>query len=118
MNGVNPTSEKFAFPWPIFKLVLEGTSILDVPRLETHTMEEATSFIKAYGFDIADPADMESLWGFFDEAVSFIEKSLADSEFPRVPDHLRTRKAVSDVRRLLLIVSDRNGHQDAHFSCA
>jgi uncharacterized protein (TIGR04562 family) len=112
------TDSKFAFPWPIFKLVLEGTSILDVPRLELRTMEEATSFIKAYGYDTNENADKELLWGFFEEAISFIEKSLADQEHPKIPEHLRSRKAVSDIRRLLILASDRSASADQRYSCA
>ena len=81
-------------------------------------MEEATAFIKAYGFDPADPGDTDVVWGFFDEAVSFIEKSLADSEFPKIPEHLRDRKVVADIRRVLLIASDRGGGPDQRFCCA
>ncbi len=81
-------------------------------------MEEATSFIKAYGFDPNDGADIELIWGFFDDAIAFIEKSLTDHEFPRVPDHLRNRKAVSDIRRLLLVASDRSGGPDQLMCCA
>ncbi len=118
MNGVNTASEKFAFPWPIFKLVLEGTSILDVPRLELRSMEEATAFVKAYGFDLNEARDVDLIWEFFDEAITFIEKSLADPEHPRIPDHLRERKVISDFRRLLLIASDRNGSVDQLHTCA
>ncbi len=118
MNGSNDVTEKFAFPWPIFKLVLEGTSILDVPRLELRTMEEATDFIKAYGFDVSDSHDIELVWSFFTEAVSFMEKSLADTQYPKIPDHLRSPKIVGDIRRLLLMASDRSGGPDQLFSCA
>jgi uncharacterized protein (TIGR04562 family) len=118
VNGTGTVSDKFAFPWPIFKLVLEGTSILDVPRLELRTMEEATSFIKAYGYDSNDPGDKELIWGFFEDAISFIEKSLADAQYPKIPEHLRSRKAVNDVRRLLLMASDRSMNPDQVYCCA
>ncbi len=118
VNDPSAVSEKFAFPWPIFKLVLEGTSILDVPRLELRSMEEATSFIKAYGYDPNDPADIDLIWKFFDESIAFMEKSLADAEYPKVPEHLRSRKIIGDVRRLLLLASDRAGGPDQLFSCA
>ncbi len=116
--NVTGTDSKFAFPWPIFKLVLEGTSILDVPRLELRTMEEATSFIKAYGYDTNENADKELLWGFYEDAISFIEKSLVDQEYPRIPEHLRSRKAVSDIRRLLILASDRSASPDQRYCCA
>lgn len=81
-------------------------------------MEEATNFIKAYGFDPNNPVDGELMWEFFDEAIEFIEKSLGDSQYPRIPDHLRSRKTVGDIRRILLLASDRTGSSDQLFSCA
>lgn len=113
-----PSTQKFEFPWPIFRGVLEGTSILDVPHLDLETMEEATGFIQAYGFDPSIPDDVELLWKFFDDAVCFIERSLADREYSRVPDHMRSREAVNDLRRLLILASDKANSIDQMFSCA
>jgi uncharacterized protein (TIGR04562 family) len=81
-------------------------------------MEEATGFIKAYGFDINDPHDSELVWAFFADAVVFIEKSLADAQYPKIPEHLRSRKIVGDIRRVLLMASDRTGGADQLFCCA
>lgn len=110
--------EKLSFPWPIMRVVLEGMSILDVPRLQVRSMEEATNFISAYGFNPNDTEDLESIWSVYEEAISFLEKSLADPQFSKVPEHLRTRKAVIDIRRLLLICSEENTHTDQIWACA
>lgn len=115
---MNSSGGNFDFPWPIFRGVMEGVSIMDVPQLDLRTMEEATNFIQAYGFDPNNPQDVEMLWRYFDDAVGFVEKSLADPEFPRVPDHLRNREAVKDLRRLLLIASQREADSDQRFVCA
>ena len=112
------STQNFDFPWPILRVVLEGRSILDVPRLELETMEEATDFIRAYGFDPNDPGDLDLIWNYFDETVTFVEQVLADTEFSRVPEHLRSRKALTDIRRLLLLASDRNQGTDQVFACA
>jgi len=111
-------SKKFEFPWNILKTVILGASILDVPRLDIHTMEEATNFIQVYGFNATNPDDKEILWGFFDDAVSFIEKSLCDPRFPKIPEHLRSRESINDFRRLLLIASDRTSGTDQIYACA
>lgn len=108
----------FRFSWPMLKVVLEGLSILDVPRLEVKTMEEATGFIQAYGYDAGNPEDLELIWRYFDEAVGFLERTLADPEHPRVPDHLRSREAVMDLRRLLLLASEPVGQPDQLWACA
>lgn len=108
---------KFSFPWPILKVILEGSSILDVPKLELKTMEEATAFIQAYGFDAGSPHDNELLWGVFDEAITFIERSLAHPRYPKIPEHLRNRKAVNDLRRLLLLASEPVTNPDQVYAC-
>jgi uncharacterized protein (TIGR04562 family) len=81
-------------------------------------MEEATRFIHAYGFNISDTEDVELLWGAFDDAVTFIEKSLTDAQYPKVPEHLKTRQTLSDLRRLLLLASGELGSPDQVWSCA
>lgn len=111
-------TENFEFPWPSVKVVLEGSSILDVPRLELKTMEEATAFVQAYGFNTNHPEDLDTIWNFFDEAVVFIERVLQDPQHPKIPEHLRSRKAITDVRRLLLIASDKTGNPDQVYACA
>jgi uncharacterized protein (TIGR04562 family) len=111
-------TQNFDFPWQILRVVLEGISILDVPRLEIKSMEEATSFVHAYGFSPHNPEDLELIWTFFEDAIQFIEKSLADPAHPRIPEHLRSRGAVSDIRRLILIASDRTNNPDQIHACA
>ncbi len=113
-----PSTANFEFPWPLFRGVVQGISILDVPRLDLKSMEEATDFIHAYGFDPSSPDDVELLWGFFDEAVLFIERSLANPKYPRIPDHLRSRESVKDLRRLLLLASGNTDDGDQIHACA
>ncbi len=112
------SNRNFDFPWPIFKTVLEGSSILDIPRLELKSMEEATSFIQAYGFEPSTPEDLELIWSFFDEAIAFIEKALTDPQHPKIPEHLRSQKALIDIRRLLLLASGPTAGPDQLYACA
>jgi uncharacterized protein (TIGR04562 family) len=111
-------NRNFTFPWPILRVVAEGASILDVPKLELKSMEEATTFVRAYGFDPNDKTDIDLLWAFFEDAVSFIDKSLKDPNFSRVPEHLRSRHSVVDIRRLLLLASNTENHSDQVWVCA
>lgn len=108
----------FEFPWTTLVVPLEGKSILDIPRLQLKTMEEVTSFIQAYGFDPNDKDDLETIWGFFEESVTFIERALSDPDYPRIPEHLRTRGAISDIRRILLLASGEPGTPDQRACCA
>jgi len=111
-------THNFEFPWPSVNVVLEGSSILDVPRLEIKTIGEATSFIQAYGFDVNNPDDLALVWQFFNEAVQFIEKTLAEPDYPKVPEHLRSEKALSDVRRLFILASEKERSSDQVYACA
>lgn len=111
------TAQDYEFPWPILRVVLEGLSILDVPRLDIRSMEEATKFVHVYGFDPNDPEDLEHIWEVFDEAILFVEKSLADAHFPKVPEHLRSRSSINDIRRILLIASGEAGGPDQMWAC-
>lgn len=111
-------NQNFEFPWPSVKVVLDGSSILDVPRLEVKTMEEATSFIQAYGFDPNLGEDLDLIWRFFDEAIVFIEKNLQDPGHEVIPEHLRNRNSIKDVRRLLLMASEVVGGPDQLYACA
>ncbi len=108
---------KFDYPWGLLRVIVDGISILDIPKLELKNIEEATKFIEAYGFDPSDPHDVDLIWEFFDDAVMFMEKSLADPEMPKVPEHLRSRKAVIDVRRLLLLASESTPSADQVYVC-
>ncbi|MBI1860343.1 MAG: TIGR04552 family protein [Deltaproteobacteria bacterium] len=111
-------NRNFQFPWPILRVVAHGMSILDVPRLELNTMEEATNFVRAYGFEPNNEADSELLWNIFDDAIGFIEKSLKDAQYPKVPAHLRERESVTDLRRLLLLASSPKPDPDRVWACA
>ena len=106
------------FPWPSLQVALDGMSVLDMPRLDLKNMEEATAFIRAYGFEPNQKSDVELLWDFFEEAIEFLEKVLIDPQYPRVPEHLRSREATQDLRRLLLLASGEKGAPDQVFSCA
>lgn len=101
----------------MLEVVLQGLSILDSPRLHLHTMEEATAFAGAYGFDLSDPNDAELLWSLYDESVKYLETLLATAEHRTVPEHLRSRKSVQDLRRVLLIASG-TVEEDQRWCCA
>lgn len=99
-------------------VLLNGRSILDLPKLELKTMEEATNFIKAYGFDYSNTDDVNLLWSFFFEAISFLEKSLKDPEHLKIPEHLKNQDSVKDLRRVLLMASQNDNHPDQRYCCA
>jgi uncharacterized protein (TIGR04562 family) len=110
--------QNFEFSWPSVSVVIEGGSILDLPRLDIKTIGEATEFIQAYGFDVNNQDDLALVWKFFNEAVQFIEKSLASPDYPKVPEHLRSEKAINDIRRLFVLASEKKQTEDQIYACA
>ena len=67
---VSTVNLKFDYPWPLLRVIVEGTSILDIPKLELKNMEEATKFVEAYGFEPSDSNDQELMWGATHKAFS------------------------------------------------
>ena len=59
-----------------FKSVIGGLSAIDLPRLALSSLEEATAFIKVYGFDYDDPHDQDRLWYFHRRALGFLVEEL------------------------------------------
>ncbi len=110
--------QDYQFPWPLLEVALDGISILDVPHLEVRSMEEATSFLHAYGYDPGSQEDIDHIWGYIEGAVAFIEKTLHDPEYPRVPDHMRSREAIKDLRRILVMASQTSDSIDRLWACA
>lgn len=85
--------------------VAGGFSAIDIPKLNIKTLEDATSFVQSYGFDLEDAGDRERLWYFHRRALVLMVERLGflESELPEI---LRIRKLLEDLRHLLLWASD------------
>ncbi len=110
---------RFYFSEPILKSVVGGVSILDAPRLNIKTLDEATAFLAGYGFHIENQSDLERLWYFHRRALVFLQEKLGflASEIPEVLCH---SKKMGDIRRLLLLASSLHPEefQLRRWSCA
>lgn len=69
-------ADMWKLPWPVLDVLIGGQSSIDMPEMRVPTMEEASAFIKAYGYDTADPGDQRMMHGVLIEALSLIEKKL------------------------------------------
>lgn len=84
--------------------VAGGRSAVDSPRLNIHSLDQATSFIQSYGFDFNNTHDQEKLWYYFRRAlVLIVEKLGFDPQ--EIPELLRERRHLGDLRRLILLAS-------------
>ncbi|MBS1970289.1 MAG: TIGR04552 family protein [Bdellovibrionales bacterium] len=111
--------KKFLFDSDMLHSVAGGRSAIDTPRLNIKSLEQATSFIQCYGFDFSNPQDVERIWYYHRRALVLITDKLG-FELQEVPELLRERKTLGDIRRLLLLASS---HEDSEkrlqrWSCA
>jgi uncharacterized protein (TIGR04562 family) len=107
------------FPKQLMKTVIGGFSTIDVPRLDFHSLEEAGEFLKVYGYDLNRPEEVEAVWKVFDQAVEIMEKYILEAH-EKIPDVIRSREMLQDIRRLLLYASthDHANNVIQLWSCA
>ncbi len=99
-------ADMWKFPWPVMDVLIGGESSIDLPEMRVQSREEATDFLRCYGYDPEDPADLRTMHAIFVEALAFIEaKLITPREWSRgirpPPDLL----ACEDPRDLLLWAS-------------
>lgn len=87
-------AQNYTFNLPLFQSLIGGLSSLDVPRLNVQSLDDATSFVRAYGFNYEDEEDQKRLWRYHRRAVNFIRNELLEEGevYPEAlsdPDHLK-----------------------------
>lgn len=91
-------------------LVLEslvgGLKILDFPRLDVQSLDEAENFIRAYGYSPDDPKDLNKMWNYHRRAVTFIQTHLLQ-EGEAVPELLADPNQLKELSYLLIYASTR-----------
>jgi uncharacterized protein (TIGR04562 family) len=108
---------KMDFPWQALKVICEGTSIIDIPRLEVASEAEAHQFLASYGYDLFEPTHREQIWKFHEEACLFLEGTLG----VKIPSSIRNRNEIGDFRNLLVAASTVSGlpqSKDQRHACA
>jgi len=108
------------FSWDTLRLFLEGFSPVDLTGLGITTRDEADEFISAYGYNLADPKEMQEGLQIHREAISFIERYLCpaldgDSADLEIPEEVRRPSHLTD---LILFSSDRANPVLGAWSCA
>lgn len=111
--------QKFSFDIDMLNSVAGGRSAIDLPRLNIKSLEQATSFILSYGFDYHNFQDQEKIWYYHRRALVLIVEKLG-FELQEIPELLRERKSLGDIRRLLLLASSRDASERSlqRWSCA
>lgn len=94
------------FPWPIMDVLIAGKSSIDLPELQCMNWEQATDFVRGYGYDPDDAQDLLKSQAVMIEAIAFIESKLVTpqewSTTLRPPDDILMAE---DPRQLIIWAS-------------
>lgn len=99
--------QRFIFDSSILNSVVGGHSAIEIPKLNIHSLEAASSFILSYGFDVTRESDLEKIWYYHRRALVLMLEKLGfkDAELPEV---FRDRKQLGDIRQLLIYASSQD----------
>ena len=99
--------------------VAGGRSAIDSPRLNVKSLEQASSFLLSYGFDFSKAEDQEKIWYYHRRALVLIVEKLSFA-MSEVPELLRERRNLQDIRRLLMFASSQEESEKTlqRWSCA
>jgi len=107
--------ENYNFNWETFDIMAGGTSSLDAKNYLAHfkDKEDASNFLKGYGYDIADPIQNAEMFGNFHEAIQFIKRYFLKEGNPegldiQIPNLFFT---ITDISELLLITTGSTDYE-------
>jgi uncharacterized protein (TIGR04562 family) len=114
------TLESWTFSWPIMHVLIGGRSSIDLPEIQIGSREEATAFIKSYGYDPERTHDARLMHATICESLGFIERWLMPKEWKKGIQPPQDVLLCSDPRDLLLWACDRRPEstQRRIWSCA
>jgi uncharacterized protein (TIGR04562 family) len=112
---------RYEFDPALLHAVAGGRSVIDLPKLNLHSLEDANNFIQAYGFNFSENKEKEEekLWYFHRRALVFLQEKLGCNP-EEIPNVLKERKHLEDFRRLLLWASSTRQDEKVlqKWSCA
>lgn len=103
----------------VFLSLVGGRSVLEAPRLNLQSRDEAIAYLKAYGYDVHQEPDRERIWAIHSRAVTYIRTQLLyDGE--NIPEEVADPNKLGDITKLLLWASHRDTSPDSlrRWSCA
>jgi uncharacterized protein (TIGR04562 family) len=108
------------YPKELFDVVLSKKSFVDVERLYIKTFEEATNYIRNYGYDMDNKAQKEQVVKILSESKQFIQSYLLED-----PENSNNRLVIppnilyeDDIRNFLVMASDNVSLLTQNWSCA
>lgn len=103
----------------VFGGLIGGRAIVETPKLNLKSKEEAHSYLKSYGYDMQVDADREKIWQIHSRAVIYMRTQLLhDGEV--IPDEIADPKKLDDIANLLLLASMRDSSEQSlhRWTCA
>ena len=88
----------------IFNSLIGGRAVVETPRLNVKSKDEAYAFLKTYGYDLRVDSDREKLWQIHARAVVYLRTQLL-KEGETLPEDIADPKQLEDVTRLLQMAS-------------
>lgn len=103
----------------VFQSLIGGRAVIETPRLNLVTKEEAYAYLKTYGYDTEVESDRERLWQIHSRAVIYIRTQLL-LEGETIPEEVSDPKLLGDISNLLLLASMRDSSENSlhRWSCA
>jgi len=108
------------FPYELFNVVFSQTSFVDISRLDVHTIEEAESYIKNYGYDLSNPQAKAKVTAIISEAKKFIQSYLLEDPEEKSPSIVIPPDILynDDPVKLILAASQKEKTLHQAWACA
>jgi len=103
----------------VFGGLIGGRAVVETPKLNLKSKDEAYAYLKTYGYDVEVEADREKLWQIHSRAVIYLRTQLLhDGE--SIPDDITDPKKLDDIAHLLLLASmpDSSDQSLHRWTCA
>ncbi|MFK8137012.1 MAG: TIGR04552 family protein [Bdellovibrionales bacterium] len=108
--------KRYHFPKEVFLSILEGHSIVDVPRLNISSIKQAHRFIKAYGYDLDVEPQRAEAWLIYDQAMDMLHSYILEKN-EVLPEVLLDRDKLEDLGHLCVFASTQDGNDLQKWSC-
>jgi uncharacterized protein (TIGR04562 family) len=95
-------SSLWTHEWQPLNLAISGESIVDFPRLDISNINDAKTFLSAYGYNAEDPVIREEIWRIYFEALHFIRNVLLEGT-ESIPTTFFERNNQNDVLKQVTI---------------
>ena len=99
---------RWSFNWGVMDVLIGGKSAIDLEELRFNDWEEATAFIRHYGYDPDNSRDARRIHAMIIESIDFIARYLIPEKWSQGLKPPEKLLVIDDVRDLLLISSRRS----------